>query len=64
MVASEAKSTQKVAMTGSRKTYMGLSLHVMMKRYHQACLIWGPGNSTTKTRGMLDEDRDDLRVGR
>jgi hypothetical protein len=24
-----------------------------VKRYHQACLIWGPGNSTTKTRGML-----------
>jgi hypothetical protein len=48
-------------MTGSRKTYMGLSLHVII---HQACLIWGPGNSTTKTRGMLDEDRDDLRVGR
>jgi hypothetical protein len=43
---------------------MGLSLHVIMKRYHQTCLIWGPGNSTTKTRGMLDEDRDDLRVGR
>jgi hypothetical protein len=24
-----------------------------MKRYHQACLIWGPGNSTIKMRGML-----------